>query len=86
MDADDARNNAADLRGRIELALALAAFGCEVPHEVFIGIAEDIITVRAVLAEIERLVFEDGNEVREAIHHFLATAELGLIVEVGHVR
>jgi hypothetical protein len=34
-DADDLRQDAGDLCGSIELALALAAFGGEVAHEVF---------------------------------------------------
>ena len=41
-DADDLGHDAADLGGGVELALALAALGGEVVHEVFVGVAEDV--------------------------------------------
>jgi hypothetical protein len=47
--ADDLRHDAGDLGGSIELALALAAFGGEVAHEVFVGVAENVVALRAVL-------------------------------------
>ena len=84
-DADDLRDDAADLGGRVELALALAALGGEVPHQVFVGVAQDVVAVGAVLGEVERLVLEDGDEVGEPLHHLLAAAELGGVVEVRHV-
>ena len=84
-DAEDLRHDAADLGGRVELALALAALGGEVPHEVFVGIAQDVVALGAVLREIERRVLEDGDEVGEPVHHLLAAAELGGVVEVRHV-
>ena len=37
------------------------------------------------LREVERLVFEDGDQVGEPVHHLLAAAELGGVVEVRHV-
>ncbi len=85
MDAEDLRDDAADLGGGVELALALAALGGEVPHQVFVGIAQDVVAVGAVLREVERLVLEDGDEVGEPVHHLLAAAELGGVVEVRHV-
>ena len=84
-DADDLRHDAADLGGRVELALALAALGGEVPHQVFVGVAEDVVAVGAVLGEVERRVLEDGDEVGEPVHHLLAAAELGGVVEVRQV-
>ena len=48
MDADDLRDDAADLGGRVELALALAAFGGEVAHQVLVGVAEDVVAVGTV--------------------------------------
>ena len=39
--------------GRVELPLALAALGGEVPHEVFVGIAEDVVVLGTVLREIQ---------------------------------
>ena len=85
VDADDLRHDAADLGGGVELALALAALGGEVPHQVFVGVAEDVVALGAVLREVERLVLEDGDQVGEPVHHLLAAAELGGVVEVRHV-
>ena len=84
-DAENLRDDAAHFGGRVELALALAALGGEVPHEVFVGVAEKVVAVGAVLGEIERGILEDGDEVGEALHHLLAAAELGRVVEVRHV-
>ena len=85
MDANDLRDDAADLGGSVELALALATLGGKVPHQVFVGVAEDVVAVGAVLTEVERLVFKDGDEVGEPLDHLLAAAELSGIVEVRHV-
>ena len=52
-DAEDLRDDAADFGGGVELALALAALGGEVPHEVFVGVAEEVVAVGAVLREVE---------------------------------
>ena len=76
---------AADLGRRVELALALAALGGEVPHQVFVGVAEDVVALGAVLREVERRVLEDGDQVGEPVHHLLAVAELVGVVEVGEV-
>src|ERR1700674_5785018 len=85
VDADDLRHDAADFGGRVELPLALATLGGEVPHQVFIGVAEDVVALGAVLREVERRVLEDGNEVGEPVHHLLAGTKLGGVVEVGEV-
>jgi len=84
--ADNLRHDPADLGGRVKLALALAAFGGEVAHQVFVGVAKYVIAFRAVLAEIERLVFEDGDQVGQALDNLLAAAQLAGIIKVGHVR
>ena len=86
VDADDLRDDATDLGRSVELAFALAAFGSEVTHQVFVGISENVVAFGAVFAEIQRLVFEDSDQIGEPIHHFLATAQLGGIVKVGHTR
>ena len=83
--AENLGDDAADLGGGIELAFALAALRGEVPHEVFIGVAEEVVAVGTVLGEIERGVLEDGDEVGEAVHHLLAAAELVRIIEIRHV-
>ena len=85
VNAENLRDDAADFGGRVELTFALAALGREVPHQVFIGVAEDVVAVGAVLREIERLVLEYGDEIGEPLDHLLADAELGGVVEVRHV-
>jgi hypothetical protein len=54
-------------------------------HEIFIGIAQNVVALGAVLAEIKLRPVEDSHEVGEAIDHFLAAAELVSIVEVGDI-
>src|SRR5439155_105215 len=49
VDADDLRHSATDLGRGVELALALSALSGEVPHEVLVGITEDVVAVSAVL-------------------------------------
>ena len=84
-DADDLRHDAADFGGRVELAFGLSRFCGEVAHQVFVSVTKDVVTLRAVLAEIERLVFEDADEVGEALDNFLTAAQLARIIEVRHV-
>ena len=48
-DADDLRHDAADFGRGVELALALAALTGEVPHQIFVGVAEDVVVLGAVL-------------------------------------
>ena len=48
-DAKNLCHDAADLGRGIELALTLAALGGEVPHEVLVGIAQDVVTIGAIL-------------------------------------
>ena len=84
-DADDLGDDPADLGGRVELALALAALRGEVPHQVLVGIAENVVVVSPVLREVEFWLLEDVDEVGQALHHRLAFAKLVGIVEVGEV-
>ncbi len=84
-DADDLGHDAGDLRRGVELPLALARLGGEVAHEVFVGVAEQVVALGAVAAKVERRVVEDGDEVGEPVHHLLALAELVGVVEVGDV-
>jgi len=83
--ADDLRDHAAHFGWRVELPLALATLGGEVSHQVFVGVAQDVVALGAVLGEVEGRVLEDGDEVGESLHHLFAAAELGGIVEVRHV-
>jgi len=57
-DADHLGDDPADLGWGVELALALAALGGEVAHQVFIGVAEDIVVFGAVLRKIKFRLLE----------------------------
>ena len=85
MDTDDPRHDAADFRRCVELAFALTALGGEMAHQVFVGVAEDVVAVCAVLAEVERLVLENRNQVGQSVDDLLTAAEFARIVEVGHI-
>ena len=52
-------------------------------HQVFVGVAQQVVALGAVAAEIQPL--EDGHQLGEPVHHLLALAELFLVVEVGDV-
>ena len=84
-DADDLRDHAGDLGGREELPLALARLHREVAHQVLVGVAQEVIILGAVGAEIKGGVLEDGDEIGEAIHHLLALAQQVGVVEIGDV-
>ena len=58
---NDLCNNAADLRRRVELTFALAAFCGKMTHQVFVGIAQNVVTLCPVLAEVQRLVLKNGD-------------------------
>ena len=82
-DADDLGQDPRDLGRRVELALALAGLGGEVPHQVLVGVAEQVVALGAATAEVE--VVEDRDQLGEPVLHLLALAELLLVVEVGQV-
>ena len=82
-DADDLRHDARDLGRRVELALALAGLGGEVPHQVLVGVAEQVVALGPVAAEVQ--VVEDRDQLGQPVLHLLAVAELLLVVEVGQV-
>ena len=70
-DADHLGDDAADFGGRVELPLALAALGGEVPHQVLVGVAEDVVVLGAVLREVELGLLEDADQVGEPLDHRL---------------
>ena len=80
--ADDFCQDAAHFCRGVELPLALAAFGGEVAHQVFVGIAQNVVAARLVVAEIKFRAFKDGHEAGQGIHHILAVTELGIIEEL----
>jgi predicted aconitase with swiveling domain len=62
---------------RLRLAriqFAFATLRGEVPHQVIVGVAEDVVAVGAVLTEVERLVLEDSDQVGEPVHPLVAIA------------
>ena len=82
-DSDHLGHDAGDFSRRVELSLALARLGREVPHEILIRVAQEVVAVGTVGAKIEP--FEDPDQLREALLHLLALAELALVEEVGLV-
>ena len=82
-DADDLGQDAGDLGRGVELALGLAGLGGEVPHQVLVGVAEQVVALGAAAAEVE--VVEDRDQLGQPVLHLLALAELLLVVEVGQV-
>ena len=64
---DHFRHDAADFGRGVELSLALAALRGEVPHQVFVGIPQDVIVLGAVLREIQFRLLEDGDEVGQTL-------------------
>ena len=53
------------------------------PHQVLVGVAQQVVAPGAVGAEVEPL--EDRDQLREPVLHLLARAEPALVVEVGLV-
>jgi hypothetical protein len=83
--ADHPGDDAADFGRGVELPLALAALGGEMPHQVLVGIAENVVVLGAVLREIEFGFLEDADQVAQAIDHRLTLAQLVRVVEIGKV-
>ena len=84
-DVEHLRDDAADLRRGVELALALATLRGEVPHKILVGISQDVVVLGAVAGEVELWVRENGDEVAKKVHAGITIAELGGIVEIGKV-
>ena len=83
LDADHLRHDPRHLGRGVELALALAAFGGEVAHQVLVGVAQQVVALGPVGAKVEAV--EDRHQLRQPVLHLLARAELALVVEVGLV-
>lgn len=77
--------DAAHLRRGEELALAFATVDGEVAHQIFVGIAQDVVIIGPVAGEVEGGLLKDGDQAGEPVHQLLAAAQLGLVVEVGKV-
>ncbi|OQB36471.1 MAG: hypothetical protein BWY09_01923 [Candidatus Hydrogenedentes bacterium ADurb.Bin179] len=83
-DADDLGHHTGNLRRGIELALALAGFRGKIAHQVFIGIAKQVVAVGTVAPELQPL--ENGHEVGQTVHHGLAPAQFICIIEIRQVN
>lgn len=79
--ADQARNDAGHLAGRIELALALTGFLRELHHEVFVGVADNVVTAGAVSTEINIRILEDANQTGHFIDQFFSGTQFLRIIE-----
>ena len=51
-------------------------------HQVFVGVAEDVVSLRPVARKIQRRVLENGDQVGERVLLLLARAELAAVVEI----
>ena len=55
------------------------------PHEILVGIAEDVVVVGAVFREIQLRLLEDGDKVGEPLDHGVALANFVGVIEVREV-
>jgi len=78
-------HDAADFRWGIKLALAPAALAGEVPHQVLVGIAQEIVVVGAILGEIQRWGVKNVDEVTEPLNLVLAVTQFVGVVKIGEV-
>lgn len=53
-------------------------------HQVFIGIAKNIVAIGPVLTEVQVFAFKNGDQVGELFHHLFAATEFVRIVKVRH--
>jgi hypothetical protein len=67
------------------LPFALAALRREVPHQIFVGIAKDVVAFGTVLGEIECWILKDRYQVGKPFDLLLAIAKLHGIIEVREV-
>ncbi len=79
-DADHLRDDPGDLGRRVELPLALPRLGGEVPHQVLVGVAEQVVALGAVCPEVKPLKYR--HKPGEAVLHLFSPPELRLVVEV----
>ena len=85
LNATDRGDDARDLCRGVKLTFALAGLGCEIPHEVFVGVTEQVVAVRAVAREVQFLTAEDVDQVGQRPDHLLTTPEFLGIIEEGTI-
>lgn len=86
MDADNLGHDPADLGRRVELAFALTALGRKVPHQIFVGVAQNIIAIGPVLRKVEGVTLKDPDQVAQPFGFFFPIAQLAGLVEVREIR
>ena len=80
-DANQLRNYAGNLAGRVKLPLAFPGFLRELHHEVFVSIADDVVAAGDIVLEIERGVLKHANQAGHFIDQFLSGTQLVRIIE-----
>ena len=83
-DTDHLRYDARDLGRGVELPFALPGLGGEMAHQVLVGVAQQVVSLGPIGAEVEAI--KDGDQLGEPVLHLFAAAELGFIVEIGLVN
>src|SRR5215472_16402712 len=77
-------DNLACMAAAAPTCFPFARFSGKVAHQVFVGISQQVVTFRAVPAEIEGGVLENADQVGEAVLHLLALAQFVGVVEVSY--
>ena len=67
------------------MAFAFATFRSKMPHQVLVGIAQNIVVIGAILGKIQLRFLENAHQVGESVHHRLAFTEFVRIVKIGEV-
>ena len=80
---NDHRHDARHFRRGVKLPLAFAGLGGEMPHQKFVGIAQQVVALCAVAPEVHAL--EYGDQLGETINHGFRLAQLVLRIEVWKV-
>lgn len=78
-------DNPGHFGGGIELALGLPGLRREVAHQIFIGVAQNVVAIGAVFREVQLFPAEDVDQGGQGADHFLVFAELLCVVEEGSV-
>lgn len=64
----------------------IIAFSSKVFHQIFKGIAQNIIATGTVFTKIEDRFYKNGYQLGQAVNHFLTLPEFFIIVEVGYIN
>ena len=81
-DTNNLGHQSAYLGGCIELSLALAGLGGEVPHQVFVSVTDQIVIAGTVGTEIEVRILEDFDEGGNGVYLVFSLAKFVFALEV----